>query len=196
MNANLFIASSLVLVLLGLLAYTIWYRMHKRKMRKCKDILPSGRVCGCDPDRIGQVYQMSQSPGTDSLSDGIKVLAVVLTRCRITGEVKIAKHEQKYIRPISRRWKMLMEPAAYQPNIGLLLSVKNPMEVVQMLELIKLSNGRDGTTLLEGDLREPSAVPFHILGLREVIERRRRARQDKFATGPLRSLKPPQGIPA
>lgn len=87
-----------------------------------------------------------------------------------------------------------MEPVAYRPNIEFLLSVRDPVTVVQMLELIRLSNGKDATTLLDGILPDPQSVPQHYMDLRDVVGRRRKARRDKDGIGPLKSPRPLQGL--
>lgn len=187
---NLFLATSFVLILLGLLAYTIWYRMHKRKLRKCKCLLEGGEVCGCDPERIGKIYSIVQPPGTHPSIDGQKVLAIVFTRCRSTGAVGLAKYEEKYVRRTSRWWKLLVEPAAYESEFSLLLSVPDAITVAYLLEKIVLPNGKSGTTVLDGvvvDPEHPEATPVILRSLLEVIERHRRRRDGKTRT---RSLTP------
>lgn len=187
---HLFLATSFVLILLGLLAYTIWYRMHKRKLRKCKCLLEGGEVCGCDPQRIGKIYSIIQPPGTHPSIDGRKVLAVVFTRCRSTGVVGLAKYEEKYVRRTSRWWKQLVEPAAYDSEFSLLLSVPDAITVAHLLEKIVLPNGKLATTVLDGmviDPAHPEAVPVGLRRLLDVIERHRRRREGKTRA---RSLEP------
>lgn len=171
---KLFLAASFVLALIGLLAYTLWYRMHKRAIRRCKCWLPSGEVCGCQPERIGQIYSMLPEPpdGTHPAIDGPKKLAIVLTRCRKTGTTHLAKDEQKHIHPASCVWKRWNEPRAFDPDIELLLSAEETIKVVHLLDFILLSNGQRATSLI-GPINRPGLTEDH-RRLAELLARRQR----------------------
>lgn len=190
---NTLFAAGSVLALVGILAYTVWYRMHKRNLRKCRCLLEGNQICGCDPERIGKIYSIIQPPGTHPSIDGQKVLAIVFTRCRSTGAVGLAKYEEKYVHRISRLWKLLVEPTAYQPEFDLLLSVQDAITVAYLLERIVLSDGRPGTALLDEvviDRQHPEATPVHLRNLLAVLARRRKVKAEKAGTGTLNPIHP------
>lgn len=168
-----------MLILLGLLAYTIWYRMHKRSIRRCKCRLATGEVCGCNPERIGQIYPIIQPPGSHPSIDGEKVLAIVLTHCHLTDTVGLAKWEEKYIPPISRRWKLLNEPKSYMPDIELLLRVGDAITVVGLLEKICLPNGKQATTMFDAVNGIPKETPEYLKNVLQVLHRQRKNRDQK-----------------
>lgn len=186
---NLFLAAGFVLALVGLLAYTVWYRMHKRKLRRCKCSLEDGQVCGCNPERIGKIYPILQPPGTHPSIDGEKVLAVVFTRCRSTGAVKLVKWEEKYVHWISRRWKMFTDPESYSLNLEILLCVADAVTVVQLMEKIQLPDGKDATSIYASLTKVPEGTPEPLESVLKVIFRRRKVRADKGKAGSLMPLR-------
>jgi len=182
---KLFLATSFVLVLLGILTFTVWYRLHKRQLRRCRHVLEDGSTCGCNPERIGQIYSILQPSGTHPSIDGVKVLAVVLTRCQNTDIVDLAKWEEKYVHGVSRQWKLLTDPKSYNPNIELLMAVTDVVTVAQLMEKIQLPSGKDATSIFASVSQIPDGTPEPLASLLAVILRRRRARSQKEKTGPL-----------
>ncbi len=189
MEINLFLAAGFVLALVGILGGTIWYRAHKRKLRKCTCRLKQGGVCCCDPERIGKIYPILQPHGTHPSIDGVKVLAVVFTRCRSTGTVQLAKWEEKYVGRISRRWKMWTEPESYDSSLVLFLHVADAVTVVQLMEKIQLPNGKDATSIYANITEIPKGTPETLERVLKVIFRRRRSRGDKAGTGSLAPMR-------
>ncbi len=192
LSVGLLVSFGFVLLLLAILVGTICYRLHKRKLRRCKCLLPGGEECGCNPKRIGQLWRLvDPNKGTDNPSEGVKWLALVLTQCRTTGVVHLVKDEQKYFNPVTRWWKRLFERAAFWPDFELLVSAQESLRVAQLLEEIVLTSGQPATMLLVGPKRDTEMTERRKAVLR-ILDRRRRAREGKplmpVPALPLRSL--------
>ena len=160
----------------GIGLYTVLYRRQKRLSRVCH----CGSDRTCDPERFGMIFPMMKTDsGTNPKFDGEKLLCLTFARCQTLDTIHLVKDEQKYLNWVTRKWKHLLEPKAFESDIEVLLAAEEVIRVVQLLEMIMLPDGQSAATILSAETK--LVLSENQARLKFLLDRRQRGRKKPLA---------------